>query len=271
MFRIKERIKAYINAEVNRQLKSEAVRCEVLSNPAQQSGYFEPHLIDPFEMHHRGVVKELTCGVEALYNVDVEGDIAEFGTMSGVTALALVRAIALCDYHLGYAVRAAGLPLKNIHLFDSFEGLPLVSDPIDSESPHVKTGIWAPASCSGLSSKQLFERVSGVIDTSRINIYEGWFCETVPRISEGTKFCLIHIDSDLYVSAIDVLEGLFSRSIISHGAYIFFDDWNCNKGAPEYGERKAWNEVVKKYDVRYSDEGSYGLVAHKFIVHSYKH
>lgn len=224
----------------------------------------------PLEAHAREVTYALTLGVAAVYGVEVEGDVAEFGTMTGVSAVALAEAMAACDRHLGYALDAAGLPPKALHLFDSFEGLPEVVTEVDAGAPHVRSGVWAPGTCVGLSRAQLEERAGAVFDPERIRTFEGWFKDTLVTIPDGTTYSLVHIDSDLYESARDVLDYLFGHGMISEGALIFFDDWNCNRGSPQFGERRAWEECVAKYAVRYSDEGGYGLFSHKFIVHGYQ-
>ena len=38
---------------------------------------------------------------------------------------------------------------------------------------------------------------------------------------------------------------------------------------PDFGERRAWKEVVEKYKIQYSDQGPYGFASHRFIVHAY--
>ena len=48
-----------------------------------------------------------------------------------------------------------------------------------------------------------------------------------------------------------------------------FDDYDLDQANPNSGERRAWDEAILKYQVQYSDHGSYGLFAHKFIIHSY--
>ena len=58
--------------------------------------------------------------------------------------------------------------------------------------------------------------------------------------------------------------------MISEGAAIFFDDWDTNRSSPQFGQRRAWKELVARYRIDYSDHGEYGLGAHKFIVHSYR-
>ena len=53
------------------------------------------------------------------------------------------------------------------------------------------------------------------------------------------------------------------------GAIIFFDDWNCNCASNEFGE-KGVEEIIDKFNLKVSDEGSYSMASRKFIVHDYK-
>ena len=223
----------------------------------------------PMQAHVHASVRALTLGVAAVYGGEVEGDIAEFGTMTGQTAVGLARGLSSADEHLGYALDIAKLPRKSLHLFDSFEGLPRTDNPVDGMSPHVRSGAWAPGTCLGLSQDELLKQVSAHLDRGRIRIFAGWFSETLKTLPSGTRYALVHIDSDLYASAREVLEHLFANRMIARGAHMFFDDWNCNGASPGLGERRAWSECVEKFRVESSDEGGYGVLGHKFIVHGY--
>jgi hypothetical protein len=77
----------------------------------------------------------------------------------------------------------------------------------------------------------------------------------------------VHIDCDLYESTIDVLDYLLAHHHLADGCAIFFDDWNCSNASPAFGERRAWNEMVEKYQIRFSDCGDYSIYGHKFLVH----
>jgi macrocin-O-methyltransferase TylF-like protien len=224
---------------------------------------------NPIRRHTVAAVEALSLAVAATYGTDVPGDIAEFGTMTGETACGLARGIAASDRHLGYAPDAAGLARKRLLLFDSFEGLPQAQHAADVESPHVRTGMWNKGTCKVLSQGELHARVTEYLPQERVQIFAGWFADTVPTLVADTRLALIHIDSDLYQSAIDVLVPLFARGMIAQGARVFFDDWNCNQASPRFGERRAWRECVERFGIEYSDEGAYGMLGHRFIVHSY--
>jgi O-methyltransferase len=203
------------------------------------------------------VADSLLFAVQYAVGASVEGDIAEFGCMTGRTAT--VIAAAMASFH----------SKKTLHLFDSFEGLPETDDESDQKSFHVREGVWGPGTCKGISPAVLTKRCQKYLAADRIDVCKGWFSQTISRF-EGRKLAMIHVDCDLYQSTMDVLDFLFGRGIVSEGAVILFDDWNCNRASPEFGERKAWAEIVKKYQVTASDWGSYGWAGQKFIVHSYR-
>jgi len=185
------------------------------------------------------------------------GDIAEFGTASGVTSGFIAAAMAqgqeepyLCP-----------IRTTNLHLFDSFQGLPEIINPLD-----VQAG-WKQGMFSGLSEDQLFDRISRFISEDQIKIYSGWFKDTMKQIPLDVKFSLIHIDCDLYESTMDVLDHLFKFNHLLDGCMVFFDDWNCGNASPLLGERRAWREITQKYKINFSDSGEYSCAGHKFIIH----
>ncbi len=211
------------------------------------------------------VIKTLSHSVSYVYGMDVEGDIAEFGTMTARTAVVIASAVA---YHNSIALNS-GNRLKKVHYFDSFEGLPEARFKTDKKSPHVLSGVWGKGTCKGLNEVEFCHEISKFLSNNFFSIYKGWFKDTVNTIPDKQKFSLIHIDGDLYESAIDVLENMFKNQRISKGCIILFDDWNCNYANPKFGERKAFAEVCEKYNIYFSDGGSYGVACHRFIIHSY--
>jgi O-methyltransferase len=213
------------------------------------------------------VANKLSEGVYHSVEYSVDGDIAEFGTCSGNSAVAL--ATALESTMEAFAWDEGRNKARKLWLFDSFEGLPEARFDVDTLSPHVSNGLWSKGSCKGLTSEKLTSVVLKYLANSELKVIKGWFKDTVPLIPSETKFAMIHIDGDLYESAIDVLDNLFTRNMISEGAMVYFDDWNCNGANPEMGERKAWSEVVEKFSIQFSDMGHYGIGCHRFIVHSY--
>lgn len=229
--------------------------------PQQQSPQIQIQLHGPHE-HLLDVIRKLYLGVHYICGGGVEGDVAEFGTMTGLTATVLAQGLGDLDHY-----RDAK---RSIHLFDSFEGFPTIDSPVDQASPQVRSGGWKPGGCRGVSKVQLMNLCCQKLPAGRIRIYDGWFKDTMEQLAPDTKLALLHVDCDLYSSTMDVLEYVFAHGMVSEGAAVLFDDYNCNRASPACGERKAWSECIEKFHIECSDGGEYGWAGRKFYVHGYR-
>jgi len=121
-------------------------------------------------------------------------------------------------------------PEKTIHGFDSFEGLP------ETWNWHLRKGHFA---------RQQLPEVN-----SNVKLHVGWFDETLPKFVEENSgpVAFLHIDSDLYSSAVTILDYLADR--IQPGTVILFDEY-LNYPGWEKDEFRAWQEFVKKHKVVY--------------------
>ena len=218
--------------------------------------------------HADRALEALMDGMTYAYGAKVEGDIAEFGTMTGRSAVILATGLAFNNAR--YKKKSGGIASKNLLLFDSFEGLPSVADhPVDSQSLHFTSGSWGPGTCSGLSAGQLGELVKQILSPSdQFQIVEGWFDEVLVDYP-ARKLSMVHIDCDLYSSAKTVLQQLFTKQMISEGCAIFFDDFFCDRARPFRGEQLAWKEVIAEFNVEATPFRSYGALSQAFIVHNY--
>lgn len=120
--------------------------------------------------------------------------------------------------------------------FDSFVGLP--------EAWIDKDGIV-------VVPPEYFSTNGVIPDIKNVKFYAGWFTNTLPdylKIAE--PIALLHIDSDLYSSAKEVLWAL--NDYIVEDTIIVFDEWFYKHDA-KYNdhEEKAFNEWVKEFDRRY--------------------
>ena len=220
----------------------------------------------------RMIFEALTEGVYYVFNVDIEGHIAEFGTGTGFSA----RSIALAMSNFGKLklkdvkserIEAVRSEFPELFLFDSFAGLPAADNAVDERSPYVVSGRWHEGRFVGLSKPKLVALCAKFVESERISTFEGWFKDTLPTLPRGTKFAMVHLDCDLYSSTYEVLDYLLAQGHLADGALLFFDDWNCNRASPRFGQRKAWSEIVDKYGIEYSDGGEYAMLCHKFYVH----
>lgn len=126
---------------------------------------------------------------------------------------------------------AKWLPNKFVFGFDGFEGLP--ED-------------WTSRMRRGFFARDTLPRVR-----SNCQLVVGWFDQTLPlfknKINNG-PIALLHVDCDLYSSAVTVLNEL--RDNIVPGTVIIFDEY-INYPGWELDEFRAWQEHVKKYNVKY--------------------
>lgn len=198
------------------------------------------------------IANALASAIDYANSSRVPGDFAEFGIGSGWTSAVLAR---------------SQWPdqMRRLHLFDSFQGLP-DAGPVDRDSPMVKSGVWGAGTCNWHLTPEILTRIlmheSPSLDLS---IYPGWFSEAMPNLPSDLNLALVHLDCDLYQSTSDVLNTLFERKLLSGGAILLFDDWTCNRCAPDLGQQRAWNESITKFSVRYLDYGFYSHSGKRFI------
>lgn len=152
----------------------------------------------------------------ALNAVTVDGLVAEFGV------------------HKGESVRliASLLPPKRVvHGFDSFIGLP--EGWFHGRVPgHFSLDGTAP-SCG-----------------ERVVLHKGWFSETLPPFLAANPGPLgfVHIDSDIYSSARDILT--IARERFVAGTIILFDEY-FNYPGWEQHEQRAFHEFIRETGFRY--------------------
>ena len=209
------------------------------------------------------VRRTLALAVEYAYCGEVQGDLAEFGTMSGETAATLAEAMTEVEALYRW-------PARRLHLFDSFQGLPEPTSSVDKDCVHVRSGTWSAGACMVLTKERLEFKISRTLPRERFEIHPGWFKDTVKEISLSQRFALLHLDCDLYESTLDALGPLFARGQVSEGAVLLFDDWNTNRASPQFGQRRAWAELTTKHGIVFSDEGAYGVFGRKLIVLDYQ-
>lgn len=151
----------------------------------------------------------------ALGQCSVEGLVLEFGVYRGNTLAAIARA----DPRLA-------------HGFDSFAGLP------EDWTTFQKKGRFS----LGGDVPQFTEK--------NIQLHVGLFGDTLPGFLEqhAGPVRFIHIDSDLYSSAVTVLAGLRAR--IVPGTVIVFDEY-LNYPGWELDEFRAFQEFAARHRVAY--------------------
>ena len=146
---------------------------------------------------------------------------------------------------------------RDLHLFDSFEGLP---------EPTEDDGAAAIAYSGG--------RVSGVLksldkciasldevrelllddigfDPSRVHFHKGWFQNTVPFVSPNLgPIALLRLDGDWYESTKCCLEQLYD--LVVPGGFVILDDYGywegCRRASDEFFDLRKARPVLTPVD-----------------------
>ena len=125
------------------------------------------------------------------------GDLAEVGVYRGGSAKLLAKS---CIN-------------KTVHLFDTFTGLPKADPDLD------QSDFYQTHSFSNTSSDMV---QAFLADCDNVKIHKGLFPSTATPL-ESRKFCLVHIDTDLYQSVRDCFEFFYPRMVT--GGVLVFDDY----------------------------------------------
>jgi len=127
----------------------------------------------------------------------VRGDIAEVGVYKGGTALLMASVL-----------QGTG---KELHLFDTFSGMPHTTYDIDLHRP-------------GDFSDTATEEVARLLSVfAGVRLYPGIFPDTVPKGWETKVFSYVHVDVDIFSSARDCCRFFYPR--MSQGGIMIFDDY----------------------------------------------
>jgi O-methyltransferase len=144
---------------------------------------------------------------------NLEGDMAEVGVYQGGSAKLISE------------VKNE----KELHLFDTFEGLPKVSE----KDTHFGTSYWKTGEFSNTSLEKVENYLSNY---KNIFCYKGKFPDTSEPI-KNKKFSFVHLDVDLFQSTIDCLKFFYPRMI--NGGVILTHDYHTD------GVKQAFNEFCK--------------------------
>lgn len=177
----------------------------------------------------------------------VEGDFVECGVAAGAQIVAM-------DF-----ARSKRGQKRTIHLFDSFNGIPLAGSN-DEDQPGIGKKPQA-----AIDARTLNERLvsSGVdvfsvetvktnllkfnVDLSALVFHPGWFQNTLPIDTlKIDKIALLRLDGDLYESTQVCLEYLYHKVV--SGGYVIIDDYalvGCAKAVHEFLVKNNLHPIIK--------------------------
>lgn len=196
---------------------------------------------------------------EYFNGTQVKGDIFEFGTYKGYTARIISENMRKNNWE------------GELHLFDSFEGLPEVSSRYDLNSYEVAVNkAWREGQMKLYPDivNAISNALEQTIGSENFIIHVGFFDKTLPKLIPNNKIALCNIDCDLYSSTFTAISYLLENDLFQDGALILFDDYNCNRAQPSMGQRKVVSELFgddKSYYL--SPFYPYGWNGQSFFVH----
>jgi O-methyltransferase len=147
---------------------------------------------------------------------ELDGDVIECGAYRGGTAIMLAL-----------LAKSWGIQ-KTVFMLDSFQGLPMPRTGVDKFH---KAG-WLQSDV-----RMVTQVVAGLGLREAIRIVPGWFSDTLPTL-EDKRYCLAHVDGDLYESTVTCLEHLGPRMEAS-GVVVLDDYHDAGEGV-----RRAVDEHV---------------------------
>jgi|LauGreDrversion4_2_1035121.scaffolds.fasta_scaffold75296_4 hypothetical protein len=138
----------------------------------------------------------------------IDGDFVETGVWKGgacVLANAVIHELQQQNH-------------RRVHVFDSFEGLPMPYMEQDSGDIH-HTFDFLSVNLDYV--KGVFSKYGYLTDN--VVFRKGFFSETMKNTSDISKIAVLRLDGDMYSSTIEVLEALYDK--VSDGGLIIVDDW----------------------------------------------
>ncbi|OGR37765.1 MAG: hypothetical protein A2051_13190 [Desulfovibrionales bacterium GWA2_65_9] len=178
----------------------------------------------PFTMVSQEGLVALCDIVRYCEELGIEGAFVECGVGQGGSSALM----ALMNLRYGTARR-------ELHLFDSFQGLPELVEGKDDvslmrrllEMPDLPgTGRLVPAGVMAADQRYARQAVLEVAkyDAGHTHFHAGWFQETVPPIAGSLgAIALLRLDGDLYESTAVCLEHLYPHVV--PGGFVYIDDW----------------------------------------------
>ena len=186
--------------------------------------------------------------LEQVIAYKVPGDIVDLGCNAGDSTIVMQKVV------------SALVPERQVHAFDSFEGLPELTGTDVADGVYGKGYMAAPL--------DLFKRKFDALGLKQPHIHKGWFQDTVPQgLPDRIAFALI--DGDLYESTKHVLPHVYAR--MAPGAIgmiaVYYDEKvrarrGLSGGYRSPGVKRACDEFFadkpEKVHVLYANEYSNG-------------
>lgn len=173
-------------------------------------GFFNPSRKEkrvslPMHDHVRADMLYLLC--RSVEDRSVSGAMAELGVYKGATA-------SLFHHYF---------PEKKLYLLDTFSGF----DPKDVEIESNQTGLkTTPEHFSDTAIASVKTRMN--LQNDNVEFIQGYFPQSATETLRNERFCLVHLDADLYAPTLAGLEFFYPR--LTSGGILIIHDYNAWPG-----------------------------------------
>ena len=161
---------------------------------------------------------------------NIDGEVVELGVYTGMTAV-LIQEI-LDEFNSP----------RKLSLYDSFEGLPASTYPLEKDRPGV-FGSHPAGEILSIVLKNFATR-----NLRAPEVHKGWISREFLADHLPERICFAHLDVDMYESTRDSLEAIYPR--LTKGGVVIVDDYNH----PAWrGVRAAVDEFDHRQDLLFYD------------------
>lgn len=144
-------------------------------------------------------------------------------------------------------------PQRDYFLFDSFEGLPPVTE-LDGErakewQQDVESETYYDNCRAPIEFAERAMRISGV---PRFKLVKGWFEETLPQFVPPAPIAILRIDGDWYESTLTALDSLFKH--LAPNGIVIVDDYyawdGCSRAVHDFLSRtKSTVRITQQHGI----------------------
>lgn len=165
---------------------------------------------------------------------DVKGDVVECGVWRGGMIAGIARILG---------------NTRTYYLFDSFEGLPAVTEKDGIEAKKWQDNKTGDTYFDNCKAEINFARQAmELADTVNYVIEKGWFSETLPVFDKTSSIAILRLDGDWYDSTMCCLTHLYPKVV--SGGIIIIDDYytwdGCTRAVHDYLSSNGLTDRIER-------------------------
>lgn len=202
------------------------------------------HYLDLFPVYasRRAIIRQLAHYELFKKTVDLPGHYADFGIYFGKSYF---------NWHKFLEVLTPTATHKKVIGFDTFAGFPSLAPEdgaTDLSVDKVAGGFSSESFLDEFQELLALHNADSVLRQERGQIVQGDICQTLPKWLEDNpeaRFCLIHLDVDLYEPHTVILDGCWDRVV--PGGVVVLDEYSTRRWP---GASRAWDDFAARRGIR---------------------